>query len=60
VVVHQAVGDQRDRVLLQALSQNGQKLAIILRPYEERRAAVAAVDDVKLVRFVSRTSAAWH
>jgi hypothetical protein len=60
VVVHHTVGHERDGMLLQALSQNGQKVAIILRPDEHRRAAAAAVDDVEIVRFVAGAGASWH
>jgi len=45
---------------LETLSQNVQKLAIILRSFEERYFAGAAIDHVKVAFGLERTDATWH
>jgi len=49
VIVEEAVRDEVHRMACEALSQNREKAAIILRSKKQRRASRAAVDHVKVV-----------
>jgi len=60
VVIHHAVGLHGDRIPLQALAENQQEVAIILGSQKERRAAVAAVDNMKVPFRVETTIVSQH
>jgi hypothetical protein len=60
VIVHDTVREHRYGVPIETLSKNLQKVPIILRAQVQRRAAGAAVDDMKVTFRIESTVAYQH
>jgi hypothetical protein len=60
VVVHHAVGLHRDRIALEALSENCQKIAIILGPQEQGCVICTVMDDMEITLRVETRVVSLH